>query len=579
MNAVKMKKGLFIASVLVMVLAGMFLAGCNDEEEPAIGKLVKVERGDLRVSVAADGRIEMPREVELRFGNTGAVADVLVAEGDVVYEGTLLARLDNTSQKNAIITALYDMQQSRNVLTTGCRGGLDYIYTYPNTSAIRIFEEAQGDLEESLNYLGQGYYKEAASNLRMAQYQLEICVELLETQLAAIETYPITPATATYEERPDIPDREQFFLKTDLTIKMLQQDYESLTEVHGLIARGDYTVAVNELTAVLSQMIASYQAVNSTIGQISRNNVTYPDTVTSTEFLDSCKDSLVELMDRMEEGDYDAVEFAESLLMALLDLEIGHDVLETSSIIYESGLNLKEIEQYNLDLQAAELDLKKGKNELSKTEILAPFDSKVVDVGVEVDSVLSSVDYSARTAVTLLDTRSMEFNGIVGEIDIFKVKVGQKALITVDALPDEEFTGTVTFISPFGTSETGVVNFAVTIELEQNDIDLRGGLTATADILVTDRENVLLIPTQAIIATPVGNIVIVMNDMTGERERRRITLGEQDYQFAEVISGLSEGETVVIIDEATIEAARSQAQSGTEGTRRPPGGGGGRFLR
>ena len=276
--------------MIFMVLAMVAIGACNsgDEEVPDM-EVARVERGDLRVSIAADGSIEMPRRVELRFGTTGAVAEVLAAEGDIVHEGTLLARLDNSSQKNAIITALYDMQQSRNDLEAGCRGGLQYIYTYPNTSALRIFEEAQRDLVESLNYLQQGYYKESASDLRLVQYELEICVELLETQLAAIETYPITPATATYEERPDIPDKEQFFLKTDVTIKMLQQDYERLTEVHELIAQGDYTEAVNELTAVLAQMITSYQAVNSTIGQISRNNVTYPDTVTSTEFFDSCK--------------------------------------------------------------------------------------------------------------------------------------------------------------------------------------------------------------------------------------------------------------------------------------------------
>ena len=146
-NIHKVVDVLFIV-VLVLATAGMVACNRGGDEMPE-SEMSKVERGDLKVSIAADGNIEMPRQVELRFGTTGAVAEVLVKEGDIVYEGALLARLDNTSQKNAVITALYDMQQSRNDLEAGCRGGLQYIYTYPNTSALRIFEEAQKDLVES----------------------------------------------------------------------------------------------------------------------------------------------------------------------------------------------------------------------------------------------------------------------------------------------------------------------------------------------------------------------------------------------------------------------------------------------
>jgi len=564
--------------IMVIILATAGIAACNrgGGEVPDMDT-ARVERGDIKVSVAADGSIEMPRQAELRFGTTGAVAEVMVEEGNYVREGTLLARLDNTSQKNAVITALYDLQQSRNDLEASCSGGLQYIYTYPNTSALRIFEEAQRDLVESLNYLQQGYYKESASDLRMVQHELEICMELLETQLAAIETYPNVPATVTYEKKPDIPDKKQFFLKTGYTIEMMQQDNEKLSVVHELIGHGDYTKAVTELKAVQSQMITSYHGVGSTIGQISRFNVTYPDTVTSSAFLSSSQDSLVELMNRVEAGDYDAVEFAEALLMASLDLDISADILKTSTIIYESGLNLKEIEQYNLNLQATELDLKAAKDNLRKTEILAPFDSEVLDVGVEVDSVLSSVDYSAKTAVTLLDTSAVEFNGVVDEVDIFKVKMGQKVEITIDAMPEEQLTGIVKFISPFGTTEQRVVTFDVTAELDDTDMEFRGGLTATADIIIADRKDVLLLPSRAVVESPMGTIAIVIDPDTKEGRPRKITLGESDNQFTEVTSGLEEGEMVVLIDQEMIE---SGGGGPPRGPGPPPGRGpGGGVLR
>jgi HlyD family secretion protein len=255
-----------------------------------------------------------------------------------------------------------------------------------------------------------------------------------------------------------------------------------------------------------------------------------------------------------------------------LDLQVSREILENSVLVYESGLTLQEVQQYNLGLQKAELALQTAKDDLMRTEISAPFDSTVADINIAIDDQLSTVDYSSTTAVKLLDTTTVKFEGIVDEIDIFKVKTGQKAVIFIDALPDTEFTGVVTFISPFGSSATGVVTFTVIIELDPVDIDLKEGLTATADILLADKKDVLLLPTEAVLATPMGTGVVVLNEETGERKMRKVTIGAQNYNVTEIISGLNEDETVIIIDKKTLEAAKSQGAP--PGSMRPPGGSG-----
>lgn len=552
-------------AVLVFTMAVVTACGKESGDLPET-KTAAVERGDLTITVPADGIIQMPRQVELGFGTTGAVAEVLVEEGDFVHEGTLLARLDNTSQKNAIISALYDMQQARNTLEKSCGNrGVQYTYNYPDITASRIFKESLSDLDSSYEFLTLGYYKEACSKLRMVNYQLEICVDLLQAQLKAIETYPLTPAITTYENRPDIPDRQQEFLKIQETRRRLLQDEKNLNHIHASISAGNFQEAIGGLDKELMHMQTSQQYVNTTIGQKSRNNITYPDTATCTDFLDSCKNNLADLIERAENGDYDPISFAESLRMAILDLQIGTDTLTSSTIIYESGMNLLEVQQYNLELLSAELAFMEAKNNLTKTEILAPFDGEVVDIGVEVDNVLSSVDYSSRTAVTLLDTGTVEFAGTIDEVDIFDVEVGQKASIIIDAMPDKQIAGTVNFISPFGSNERGVVTFDMTAQLDPTDLDLRGGLTATADILVTSRKDVLLIPSKAVVESPMGTMAIVVTPGTEERKPTPITLGKDDYQYTEVVSGLEEGQTVLIIEEAIL-------QNVTSGGGRPPMG-------
>ncbi|MCK4722060.1 MAG: efflux RND transporter periplasmic adaptor subunit, partial [Dehalococcoidia bacterium] len=220
------------------------------------------------------------------------------------------------------------------------------------------------------------------------------------------------------------------------------------------------------------------------------------------------------------------------------------------------GLNLYASRAYSLQLQAAELALKNAKEDLMKTEILAPFDGIVVDVGVKQNDQLSSFDYASVTAVHLVDISTVKMEGVVDEIDIYQVKLGQEAVITVDALPDVEVKGKVTFISPFGTEETGVVEFAVTISLEPAEVELRGGLTATADIIVEKHENVLLIPNRAVKGL-VGDywVEVVIDEATEEVEKRQVVLGAQDAKFTEVISGLEAGEKVMV--EATRGGMRS----------------------
>jgi HlyD family secretion protein len=91
-----------------------------------------------------------------------------------------------------------------------------------------------------------------------------------------------------------------------------------------------------------------------------------------------------------------------------------------------------------------------------------------------------------------------------------------------------------------------VVNFAVTIALDPTDIELKGGLTATANILVESNENVLLIPNRAVRGSRGDYWAdVVVNEETMETEQRTIEIGVQNARYTEVVSGLQEGEKVL----------------------------------
>jgi len=548
----KMKKIIITSILLFTIIFSVNLTGCAGETEDTVERrIATVERGELTIGVTADGNLVMPHEVKLRFGSPGTVMEILVEEGNMVKAGTLLAKLDDTAQKIAIESAQYDLQLALSELAEtvpGCCQVLGYPRRYPNISATLSFQQAQEELEQARELLSQTKYKEAVSKLRLAIYDMQASQKLLNTPIVDVENYPDVAKDVSYIEKdPELLEYLDSYPAITNAVNLIQQDLDRLAQVQNLIEQASYQEAIISLNKAIQQAEKSNRAVMSVKGQIIRFGVAYPDAATSLDFLKAAQASLAKLQDIMAQGDYDPVKFAEILRMAQHDLQFSHDILKSQEMVMEHGLTLKAMQQYNLNVHKAELALQNYKEELLKTEILAPFDGTVVAIGVKVNDQLSAYDYSSITAIHLVDTRTIKLDGLVDEIDIFKVKMGQKATIIVDALPQEQLSGTVIFISPFGTEATGVVNYAVKIELDPTEADLRGGLTATADIIVEKRENVLLIPNGAIKGTR-GDYwtEVVIDEATMETERRNITIGVQNALFAEVLSGITVGEKVIV---------------------------------
>jgi len=563
-----MKNKLTTAIIILIVLSTIGFAGCRGKTPQASQKqIAEVKRGALLVTISADGNLDMPHDVQLKFGSPGTVKTIYVEEGQKVKEGTLLAKLDDTTQKLAIASAQYKVELAMNELIEKIHPALmGYPENYPDTSTVLRVEQAQEELGNVQKFLEQSKYQDAAAELRLALHDLEASYEMLNIP-------EITMARQGYDDLLGMPVDNY----PDITraIKLLAQDLVTLTGIQTLIEQGDYDKAKVELNAEQSKLSNTHLLVKSFSGRIRVSQrigaccqqqavqqpetstglmtLPYPDTSTSLAWLSQVEEELQKIQLCKETAGCDTLELATLLRMAQHDVEMSQTILENNEMTFRSGLNLKALRTANLNLQVAQQDLKRYKEELMKTEILAPFDGTVVDIGVKENDQLSSFDYSSKTAVYLIDTRTVKMEGVVDEVDIYKVKVGQETIITVDALPGEELKGKVTFISPFGNQTTGVVEFPVTITLDPTETELKGGLTATANIIVGKNENVLLIPNRSIKGSP-GNyyVDVVRDEKTMATEKRPVELGAQNEQFSEVISGLSEGEKVIV------EATRSR---------------------
>jgi len=549
----KMKKRLITILVVTIGLLSLLLGGCSNKTAVTPGQIFEVTRGDLSINVSSDGNLTMPDEFDLSFGTNGQVQQIFVEEGDKVKQGALLAMLDDTSQRNAIKTALLNVQTAQNNITVQSKTdnaaqGCDHLpYTYPDLSVPRMFDQARKDLDKAVSEFKQGNYKDAGHDLIMTYFDVEVGADLIASKPDAAELAGAKTNSTYY------PDLYEGGVKNEpntnaSVVDYLHQYQQKLLDISNDMKVGAYDKVASKLDAAQQGMSTAYNLAESTVYLKGGQMFEYPDTATSVDFLQSSIRGLQDLQDYLAQDNAEPIEAAKKLYIAQLNLLVGRDVLEnqTSIFVVGKGINWQTLQQYNLSLQNAEISLYKAKQGIMNTAIIAPSDGTVVSVNLKKSSVLSAQTYSSTTAIQLVDTSSIRFEGLVDEIDIMKVQKGQEASITVDAIPNKVFTGSVKFISPFGTQSGNVIKFAVTIQIDPTDVELRGGLSATADISIYSAKNVLLVPVSVIVETREGPVVAVINPATGQPEYRAVTLGQQNLQYAEVLSGLKEGDKVTI---------------------------------
>ena len=230
----------------------------------------------------------------------------------------------------------------------------------------------------------------------------------------------------------------------------------------------------------------------------------------------------------------------QSLELIQLTLELAEQSLEQAR--RSEKLARQSVEQEQRSLVETQQSLALAQKQLSEATLTAPFDGVVARVDVDEGDSISATT----TIAYLVDLTRLELEVEVDEIDIPSVKLGQRAIISIDALPGVELEGKVTFIPPMSREEPGLVLYDVKIGFDvPQGFELRGGMSATADIVIDERSNVLLVPNQAIRLDSQGNTIVLVSVNEVAQERRVVT-SISDGSHTEVLSGLAEGEVIVI---------------------------------
>ena len=228
---------------------------------------------------------------------------------------------------------------------------------------------------------------------------------------------------------------------------------------------------------------------------------------------------------------------------------------------YEFQTSTKDYEVARMAYEKGQADRVRAAKNLTYAEITSPIDGIVVSREVEVGQTVVS-NMSVASLYVIADLDHMQVVGAVDEADIGQVKVGQHVTFTVDAYPDDTFTGTVTQVRINPTTTNNVVTYEVIVSTTNPDHKLLPGMTANLSIFTLELENALAVPLKALkfepmpddegsdlpkpqpLKEPAEHSIWIVRD--GRLIETAVELGMKNSVYQQITSGLKQGDTVAL---------------------------------
>ena len=248
--------------------------------------------------------------------------------------------------------------------------------------------------------------------------------------------------------------------------------------------------------------------------------------------------------------------------------------------LYEQGAIAKNTyDTSKADYIVAKADVKVATSNLEDTEIKTPIAGYIIGEPTPVGQTVSSGISTPQVLMNVATLDNMEVETLVDESDIGSVKVGQKVEFTVDSYPDDVFKGEVTLISHDAVEENNVIYYTVYVNVDNAKGKLFPTMTASTEIVVAKKENVLQVPETSIKTYEGKNVVVVYDTKTNKRRIVEVIKGlEGDYNV-EVTGDLKENDEIIINPKLSDKTAVGSSKEKKTSDLRPSRTGGPGIMR
>ncbi len=230
---------------------------------------------------------------------------------------------------------------------------------------------------------------------------------------------------------------------------------------------------------------------------------------------------------------------------------------ERAKALFEEKLISKEVfANLEADYRIAQNNLTRAKarlqtvdDRLSKTRLLAPADGTVLDLLVaEGQVVVGATSVNAgNVLMNFADLSRLLVRTHVNQLDIDKIQPGSRLAIRLQGEQKEPVEAVVEFIAPVATVKSNIKGFAVEAVVSRSDPRLRPGMSVSLELPVAEANGAVAVPVAAVFGdSEEDRHVFVRNG--GRTERRQVVVGVTNFSYAEIKSGLEEGEQILLIE-------------------------------
>jgi multidrug efflux pump subunit AcrA (membrane-fusion protein) len=606
---------LLVAGVAGAGVAAYLTVGTSGSTTSSVTRTATAARGVVLSTISATGELQPAAEISVNFASSGELVAVSVKAGQHVRKGQVLGRIDTTGAQQAVRqaeTSLANAQAQYETTVTGetpqqrAQDALSVTQARMSvTQARRSVTTAEASLAATRQSVALDKQTSAAS-IAQAKRQLGIDQGQQQVDLAQRAKdrvpYPTVDAAqaavdADQSQLANDQSRQHADQMTQLDAQNQQSnDQASLSAAqtaHSNSEIGKFTAALNQDRLTLQGLQTTLSADSYAISQ-DQSKLGKDQGYLSALQADEQKiraDELKIAQDRqaIESAQRNATATAQKDAQSLASAQ--QQIASARQQVVSAQLSVRSTRASNALKQApptaaqlasarasvvqAQIALENARTALAETTLRAPIAGVVAalngTVGTQTsgggNSVVSSSSSSSGAGsgsgsgsagyVTLTKVSGMQVLASFSETDASKLRVGQAATVTVDALPNRQLAAHVLAIASTATTSSNVVTYDVTFALERTAAQLKPGMTANVDVIVSEQDNVVHVPTAAVRGSGRNSTVTVLRN--GQQASVPVVVGLQGDSSTAILSGLEAGDTVVL---PTV----SISSSGTTGT-------------
>ena len=533
------KKIIIIISVIVIILGGYFAYKGIFGKKDSPYSIVPVAKGEVIQNVSVTGTVIPAKQIDLQFENQGKIKSIETQIGDNVQTGDVLVRLDSSelsAQLRANQATLDIAQAKLDQILSGNRPEDIQVYkTAVSKAEIDVVnkEQAMSDAQADANNNLNEAYEDALDVIKTAYTVADQA--LLITFAGVRENY----FNGSSQLDSNVKEKENI-AKNDLSIA---KTYLNIAEIDS---------TNNNIDAALDEMESAATSIRSALAYIRAamddpsvsNNVSSTDETNINTERTSIDTQIANLTSAKQTISSTKITDQNNINTAQSNLKTAESALEKAQnelTLREAGPRQADINLAQAEVSQAMANVSQVQAKISKTILRAPAIGTITSIEGEEGEIalVNSI------IVSMISSGCFQIEANVSETEVAKVKLLDKVEMTLDALgPDENFIGQIIKIDPAETIVSGVIYYKVTSVFNAEDERIKPGMTVNLDIQTEKKENVLYLPYYLIKEKNGDKYVLVMEN--NEVKEKIIEIGLEGENSIEIISGLEEGESIVV---------------------------------